>query len=94
VPNGATSRIDSSFRASLSRLTPTTKQITPAFSVGVGVWRQEGVGGGKCAGVKFYPRAAIPGGGEWHGASFAGWHHSAGRVGGKCTDDNKYHPED
>jgi hypothetical protein len=45
VPNAATSRMGSSFRASLSLLSHTPKQITPSFSVGAGRWRQEGEGG-------------------------------------------------
>ena len=44
VPNGATSR---RFFVSLFALMPSSHQgqITPAFSVGAGGWRQEGVGG-------------------------------------------------
>jgi hypothetical protein len=34
------------------------EQITPAFSVGAGVGGRRGRAGGKCAGVKFCPRAA------------------------------------
>jgi hypothetical protein len=67
VPNGATSRIGSSFRASLSRLTPTPKQITPAFSVGAGVWRQEGEGGREVCWCQLTSPGRRRGWGEWHG---------------------------
>jgi hypothetical protein len=43
------------------------EQITPAFSVGAGVGGRRGRAGGKCAGVKFCPRAAAAPGGELPG---------------------------